>query len=136
MPAAPVAGLTPGKSQASPAAEPEPTPRIQPAAAAPQPKAGALPSVEPVEARKLAALPSETEVDIPSQEAAAASPPTTPAQTAMTTPPTAVSTRTILFIGAIVLLAMVAGLGLLLRRRPRAAAPASLITRSMDRKEK
>lgn len=105
------------------------------------PELVAPPNLEVQPATTLAVMPEP--VSLPADSGASVHSPTVipvppalvPGQTAVTTPAGVVSSSRTLLIGAAVLLATVAGLFLLLLRRARSAPGASLITRSMDRKQ-
>jgi len=110
----PVAEPETGKSQPTAAVEAKPTSSSGPTAATPPPPLEARPAATQAEPRETASSPS---------------------QTAVTVPPETIFTSKMLIVAALVLLAVVVVLLVLFLRRTRTTAHASLITRSMDRKE-
>jgi hypothetical protein len=128
--------VQPAEAVATPLEKPAPP---SPPPKAPEPAAPPAPEVQPTATPTAAPepdnVPADSGASVRSPTATSAPPPLAPGQAAVTTPAGAVSSTKKLFISAAVLLAVVAGLFILLLRRARSAPRASLITRSMERKE-
>jgi hypothetical protein len=103
---------------------------VAPPAPEDKPAAAQTPAPEPL------SPPDDSGASAGSQMATPATLPTAPGQAAVTTPGGALSSTKTLLVAAAVLLAVVAGLLLLFLRRARTAQHSSLITRSMERRDR